>query len=72
MESVLTISLDAELNSLLEQVCLRSGRDRSEVAREALRRQLAIAAFDQLRSRAIPFAETRGFVTDEDVFNSVS
>lgn len=72
MQSVLTIRLDNELGELLEQVCTRSGRNRSDVVREALRRQLAVAAFDQLRARAKPFAEARGFLTDEDVFKAVS
>ena len=40
--------------------------------REALRRQLAVATFNQLRGRAMPHAAKRGFLTDEDVFKLVS
>ena len=72
MQSVLTIRLDDDLDNLLKQVCSRSGKNRSDVARDALRRQLAVASFDQLRARAKPFAEARGFLTDEDVFKAVS
>jgi predicted transcriptional regulator len=72
MPSILTIRLDDELNTRLEKVCMRSGRNRSEVVRDALRRQLAVTAFDQLRSLAKPYAEAQGFLTDEDVFNTVS
>jgi len=72
MQSVLTIRLDPELGDLLEQVCFRTGRNRSEVVRDALRRQLAVATFDRLRARAMPFAEVRGFLTDNDVFAAVS
>lgn len=72
MQSILTIRLDDDLDSLLEKVCTRSGRNRSEVVRDALRRQLAVTAFDQLRSLAKPYAEAQGFLTDEDVFNTVS
>jgi predicted transcriptional regulator len=72
MSATLTIQLDDELDRLLEQVSTGSGRNRAEVALEALRRQLSVAAFDQLRSRAMPFAAARGFVTDEDVFKAVS
>jgi predicted transcriptional regulator len=72
MPSILTIRLDDELNTRLEKVCMRSGRNRSEVVRDALRRQLDVTAFDQLRSLAKPFAEAQGFLTDEDVFKTVS
>lgn len=68
----LTIRLDDDLNRLLEKVARRSGRNRSEIAREALRRQLRVSQFDALRRRMMPFAETRGYVTDEDVFRDVS
>ena len=71
-QSVLTIRLDDALGKLLEQVCSNSGRNRSDVVRDALRRQLEVATFDQLRACAMPFAESRGFLTDEDVFKSVS
>jgi predicted transcriptional regulator len=72
VQSVLTIRLDDDLDNLLEKVCARSGRNRSDVVRDALRRQLAVTAFDQLRSLTMPFAEAKGFLTDEDVFGAIS
>jgi predicted transcriptional regulator len=70
--NTLTIRLDKDLNDLLNKASRRSGRNRSEVAREALRRQLRISQFDALRQRLMPFAEARGYLTDEDVFAEVS
>lgn len=70
--STLTLRLDPELENLLRKACRRSGRNRSDVAREALRRQLRIIHFESLRRRMMPFAEARGFLTDEDVFAEVS
>jgi predicted transcriptional regulator len=67
-----TIRLDEDLERRLDQVCERSGRSRSEVVREALRRQLSLMQFDQLRERTMPFAEAQGILTDEDVFRLVS
>ena len=72
MQSILTIRLDEDLDILLERVCARSGRNRSDVVRDALRRQLAVTAFDQLRSLTMPFAEAKGFLTDEEVFEAIS
>jgi len=42
------------------------------VVRDALRRQLAVLQFDQLRKEVLPFAEARGYLTDEDVFRDIS
>ena len=72
MKSPLTIRLDKDLQRTLNEVCRRSGRTRSEVVRDALRRQLALLRFEQLRQKVMPFAEARGYLTDEDVFKTVS
>jgi predicted transcriptional regulator len=68
----ITVRLDDELMPILDEVCQRSGQTRSEVMREALKRHLAQVRFDQLRRRVMPFAEARGYLTDEDVFKTVS
>lgn len=70
--SALTIRLDRELERRLARQAKRMGVSRSEVAREALRRQLAVAEFEDLRRRGMPFAEARGYLTDEDIFRAVS
>jgi predicted transcriptional regulator len=70
--SAVTLRVDAELESMLDAVVKRTGRSRSEVIRDALRRQLAIELFETLRGRIAPFAEARGLLTDEDVFRLVS
>lgn len=72
MKSAVTIRLDQDLERRLDQVAERSGKSRSEVVREALRRQLAIMQLEQLRERIMPFAEAQGYLTDEDVFREVS
>ena len=70
--SSLTIRLDKDLEQALKKASRQSGKTRSEIAREALRRQLRISQFEALRKRIMPFAEARGFLTDEDVFSKVS
>ncbi|MEW6755487.1 MAG: CopG family transcriptional regulator [Candidatus Latescibacterota bacterium] len=70
--TTLTIRLDDDLDELVTKAAQQSGRNRSEVAREALRRQLRISQFEALRRRIMPFAEARGYLTDEDVFRDVS
>jgi predicted transcriptional regulator len=61
-------SLERELNRLSREL----GRSRSEIVREALRRQLAFLRFEKVRRKLMPFAEARGYLTDEDVFRDVS
>jgi len=70
--SALTIRIDPELERRLAEAAERTGRTRSEFVREALRRQLAVAQFQDLRRRIMPFAEARGYLTDEDIFRDVS
>lgn len=70
--STVTIRIDPELEEELDRVAARTGRSRSEVVRDALRRQLALAQFEGLRRRIMPLAEARGYLTDEDVFRDVS
>lgn len=72
MKSTVTIRLDRKLQRQLDQVCRKMRRTRSDVVRDALRRQLALLRFEQLRRQAMPFAEARGYLTDEDVSRDVS
>lgn len=69
---VITIRLDPELQRQLDRLSSELGLTRSEVVREALRRQLGMLRFESTRQRLMPFAEARGYLTDEDVFRDVS
>jgi predicted transcriptional regulator len=70
--SALTIRLDRALQRQLSLLAKRSGRSRSDIARDALRRQLAVLEFEEGRRKVMPFAEAAGYLTDEDVFRDVS
>ena len=72
MKEVVTIRLDSKLHRELDDVCEQLGRTRSEVVRDALRRQLSLMRFERTRRRLTPYAEARGYLTDEDVFRDVS
>jgi predicted transcriptional regulator len=68
----LTIRLDTKIERELARLAKQTGRSKSDLAREALRRQLAVRRFRELRRQAIPYAEAAGYLTDEDVFRDVS
>jgi predicted transcriptional regulator len=71
-DTTITVRLDKDVGRLLVRVVKLSGRRQSDVIREALRRQLTLELFEQMRRRVAPFAEAQGLLTDEDVFKLVS
>ena len=70
--SAVTIRLDPKLQRELDRLCRRLGRSRSDLVRDAVRRQIAVLRFEDARRRLLPYAEAAGYVTDEDVFRDVS
>jgi len=67
-----TVRLDDDLNQQLAETSEALGRSRSDIVREALSRQLSVLRFEKLREQVMPFAEARGYLTDDDIFNAVS
>lgn len=67
-----TIRLDPKLQRDLTRLSRQLGRSRSDFIRDALRRQLALVRFEQIRRELLPLAEAKGILTDEDVFAIVS
>ncbi len=67
---LLTFRIDDRTARLLERLSQRTQRPRSEFIREAVQRQLALMRFEDLRRQGAPFAEARGWLTDEDVFGA--
>ena len=70
--TTLTIRIDKKLDSALRALAARTGKGKSEFVREAIRRQIAVARFEDLRRHLAPFAEAHGWLTDEDVFEEIS
>lgn len=70
--SSVTIRLDPDMERELDRLSARLGRSRSDVVRDALRRQLSLARFEELRRELLPLAESWGVVTDEDAFRLTS
>lgn len=68
----LTIRIDKNLDELLDKASQQTGKSKSQLAREAIERQLQTIQLEYLRRRIMPFAEARGYLTDEDVFRDVS
>lgn len=72
MADNLSIRVPPALRRELERLGRRQKRPVSDVAREALRRYVAVERFRALRHRTLPLAEAQGLITDEDVFRAIS
>jgi len=72
MASSINIPLDSNMEELLGSLCQASGKTPDEIATEALKRYLRLQRFEDLRKKAMPFAEAQGYQTDEDFFCEVS
>ena len=70
--TTLTIRLDAKLEKALSRIAKSTGRTKSDIAREALERQVAVVRFRELRRKTLPLAEAQGLISDEDVFAAIS
>jgi predicted transcriptional regulator len=67
-----TIRIPEELVAELQKLCQQQHRSISDAVRESLRRYLAAEQLHQIRQMIRSRAESRGFLTDEDVFKVVS
>ena len=67
----LTIRIDDELENDLDQLAKAQHRTKSDLAREMLRKRIAVEHFRALRHKALPLAEAAGYLTDEDVFRDI-
>jgi predicted transcriptional regulator len=70
--ATVTVRLERDLEKQLDQVSKKLHQTRSDVIRNALRRQLALLRFEEVRQQLKPLAEAAGYLTDDDVFRDVS
>lgn len=70
--ATLTVRLPDRMRRELEKLSQERGRPAGEIVRDSLKRYLAVERYRKLRGLALPLARAQGFLTDEDVFQSVS
>jgi predicted transcriptional regulator len=66
--ATITLRVPDELDEALERQSTAAGVSKSDLAREALRRFLAVSELQRLRTRLVQRAQAQGIHTDEDVF----
>ena len=70
--ATLTIRLDDELDRTLTELAKAQHRTKSDLVREMLRRQTALAELRLTQALLRPYAERAGYLTDEDFFHDFS
>ncbi len=72
MNSTITIRIPDDLRKDLDELSKTEHKPVSDLARDSLRRYVAIYKFRKLRNKILPLAEAQGILTDEDVFKLIS
>jgi predicted transcriptional regulator len=71
--STVTIRVDAKLDRELKRLSRTLKQSKSDIARDALKRQVALLRFRKTRQSILSEIEAKGSIlTDEDIFNAVS
>ena len=70
--ATLTIRLDDELAARLETLTRRTRRNRSDLVREMLRKQIRLDELNEVRAQLRPYAERAGYLSDDDFFRDFS
>jgi len=72
MRQTLTVRIPDELRKELKRISDEESKPVSDLVRESLKRYIAIRKFRSIRNKVLPFAESQGLLTDEDVYKLIS
>ncbi len=72
MSDIISIRLPEDIRKKLKDISRDESRPVSDLVRDSLKKYIAIYRFRKLRETVLPFAESQGILTDEDVFKIIS
>lgn len=72
MSNMMSIRIPEDLRKELLEISKNESRPVSDLVRESLKKYITLYRFRKLRGTVLPFAESQGILTDEDVFKIVS
>ncbi len=72
MNQPITIRIPVDMREELQEISRSEDKPVSDLVRESLRRYLSVYRFRKLRNMVLPFAESQGILTDEDIFREIS
>lgn len=72
MNQSISIRIPDDIRKNLKAISKKEGKPLSDLVRESLQKYIAVYRFRQLRNMVLPFAESQGILTDEDVYKDIS
>ena len=69
---MISIRIPEDLRKALQEMSRKESRPVSDLIRGSLKKYIAVYRFLKLRETVLPFAESQGILTDDDVFKLVS
>jgi len=69
--NIISIRVPDDLRKELQEISKDEAKPVSDLVRESLKRYITIYRFRKLRDMVLPFAESQGILTDEDVFKKI-
>ena len=69
--ATLTVRLSDRLKKDLDKLSKEEKVPSGQIVRESLGRYIAVRRFRKLRRKVLPFAESQGLITDEDIFKAL-
>lgn len=72
MSDIISIRLPEDIRKKLKDISRDESRSVSDLVRDSLKKYIAIHRFRKLRETVLPFAESQGILTDEDIFKIIS
>lgn len=71
MKNILTLRLSEEIREELIKTSKKEKLPVSQIIRESISRYLSVKKYRRLRKKVLPFAESQGLLTDEDVISAL-
>lgn len=68
MREIISISLSPKLKKKIATASKQYKLSQSEIVQKAVDRYLSVLEFRRLRTKLMPYAEKKRYLTDEDIF----
>ena len=72
MGQIITVRIPDDLRRELKKISKEESKPVSDLVRESLMKYIAVHKFRRLRDKVLPFAESQGLLTDEEIFKLIS
>ncbi len=72
MSKAITILIPQKMRNDLQEISKSEGKPVNDIVIDSIKKYISVYRFHKLRNTTLPFAETQGILTDEDVYKYIS